>query len=211
MHRGGVREKLVHERPDVGDPFAERRHLQRDALDPVVDVGPEAPRLHLVLERTQRRRDEPDVHRDLRRSPDTHEPPVLEKPEQLHLCGERHLSNLVEKEGASCRRLDLAAGSLARAGESALLVAEELALEQSLRNRRAVDGDEGAVMAMREVVKATREDLLSCAALANERHDDVLAGDEPQHPVELAHGRRVHCGLENYVKLSLRGGHEPVG
>ena len=59
------------------------------------------------------------------------------------------------------------------AGERALLVAEQLGLEQRLRNRRAVDRDERAVGARAERVQRPREQLLAGAALAFEQHGRV--------------------------------------
>ena len=60
-----------------------------------------------------------------------------------------------------------------RAGERALLVAEQLGLEQVLRDRRAVDRDKRAVGARTERVERAREQLLAGAALAFEQHRRV--------------------------------------
>ncbi len=53
-----------------------------------------------------------------------------------------------------------------RAGERALLVAEELGLEQRLGNRGAVDGDERPVGAVARGMQRAREQFLAGAALA---------------------------------------------
>jgi len=50
---------------------------------------------------------------------------------------------------------------LARAGEGAADVAEELGLDQVLGDGRAVDRDEGTVGAWPAVVAGTREELLA--------------------------------------------------
>ena len=54
------------------------------------------------------------------------------------------LADLVEEHGPPGGRLEQAGLGLVGAGERALLVAEQLALEQALGERRAVDGDEAA-------------------------------------------------------------------
>ena len=59
---------------------------------------------------------------------------------------------------------------LDRAGERALLVAEQLALEQLLGNGGAVDRDEIAVRARALRVDGAREQLLAGAALAQHQH-----------------------------------------
>jgi hypothetical protein len=48
----------------------------------------------------------------------------------------RHVADLVEEEGAAVRGLDAPFATAVGAGERALLVSEELALEQRLRDRR---------------------------------------------------------------------------
>ena len=58
---------------------------------------------------------------------------------------ERHVADLVEEEGAAVGLLEAApVAPLVRAGEGALLVAEQLALEERLGQRGAVDRHEGA-------------------------------------------------------------------
>ena len=56
------------------------------------------------------------------------------------------------------------------------LVAEQLALEQVLGNRRAIDGDEPARAARREVVQRAREELLAGAGFAEQHHRGVGRG-----------------------------------
>jgi hypothetical protein len=61
------------------------------------------------------------------------------------------------------RELDLADAVVDRAGERAALVAEELALEQRVRKRRAVDRDEAPVLPLAlEVDRACGELLCRC-------------------------------------------------
>ena len=57
-----------------------------------------------------------------------------------------------------------------RAGERALLVAEQLGLEDRLGDRGAVDRDERALRARAVVVERAREQLLAGAALAEQQH-----------------------------------------
>ena len=58
-----------------------------------------------------------------------------------------HLADLVQEDRSVVRVLELAELALLGAGEGALLEAEELALEQLRRQRRAVDLHEGLVVA----------------------------------------------------------------
>jgi hypothetical protein len=117
---------------------------------------------------------------------------VLEEPQELGLHRHRHLADLVEEQGAAGRRLDLAAGPLGGAGERAALVPEQLALEQRLGDRRAVDRHEGPAPTLRALVDAPRQDLLAGAALAQEGHRDLAGGHGLEQGVDLAHRRRAH-------------------
>jgi hypothetical protein len=96
----------------------------------------------------------------------------LEHAEQFRLHGERHLADLVEEDRAAARRFEEAAVILGRAGERAAAVAEELALEQGLGDRGAVDGEERLVGARRGAVDAARHELLAGAGLALDQHRD---------------------------------------
>src|SRR5207248_3248048 len=80
------------------------------------------------------------------------------------------------EQRAAIRELHLAdAAVLARAGECTLLIAEELGLDQQIRYRRAIHGDEGAFPPRRLVVDRLREQLLAGARFAQDEHGDVMA------------------------------------
>jgi hypothetical protein len=80
------------------------------------------------------------------------------------LLRERHVADFVEKQRAAVGLRDLAgAAALARAGERAVLVAEQLGLDQRIGQRGAVDGDERAVGARRRLVQRAGEPFLAGA------------------------------------------------
>ena len=53
-------------------------------------------------------------------------------PQELHLRGEREVDDLVEKQAPALGKLELALLSLMGAGERALLIAEDLRLDQGV-------------------------------------------------------------------------------
>ena len=69
---------------------------------------------------------------------------LLQEAQQLRLQGHRKIADLVQEQRAAIRGLDLADRALDGARIGALLVAEELALEQRFRDRRAIDGHKPA-------------------------------------------------------------------
>ena len=84
------------------------------------------------------RRDHAHVHADLVVAAEPREGRVLEHLQQLGLRQRAHLGDLVEEQRAAVGHLELARLAGRRAGEGAALVAEQLALEQLARQRRAV-------------------------------------------------------------------------
>src|SRR5690606_28839692 len=116
---------------------------------------------------------------DLERAAATHplEAPLLQHAEQLGLQLGAQLADLVEEERAAVGELEPAALALGRTRERALLVAEQLALEQLLAQRRAVDRHERLRRARAPGVNRARRDLLAGAALAEQQHGGSGARD----------------------------------
>src|SRR6185436_11595342 len=76
---------------------------------------------------------------------------------------------------------------LVRAGERALLVPEQLALEEALRHRRAVLPDEELVAPPRAVVDGRGDELLAGAGLALDEHRHARVDDLVDLLVERTH------------------------
>ena len=112
----------------------------------------------------------------------------LQDAQELRLRLERHVADLVEEERPAVGELDEARLVAVGAAEGAAPVAEELALEQVVRDGGAVDGLE-APAPPRDAVQLARGDLLARARLAEEharelrRRDALeLGGDEVHLP-----------------------------
>ena len=118
-----------------------------DDLEPVVEVFAEIAAHHHLLEVAVRGRHDTHVHLDALVAPQLGELGVLQHVEQLRLQRRLHLADLVEHEGAAVRLLELADAGRRGTGEGTPLVAEELALEEVGRERRAVDLHERTVAA----------------------------------------------------------------
>src|SRR5262249_61286444 len=117
-----------------------------------------------------RRRDLPELYLEWDGAADALEPLLLERAEDLRLEGKRQVADLVEKQRAAMRQLELAGLPVLRAREGALLVAEQFRLEQGFGYRRAVDGDERPIGARAQRMQCASEQLLAGAALALEQH-----------------------------------------
>jgi len=184
-------QEVVHQQRDVVAAAIQGRQIDRDDVQPVVEVGAEAALGHLLLEIAVGRGDHPQV--DLDRLARTHriDLALLQHPQQLDLDGVGRLAYLVEEDGAAlglpAETVMIAVG----AGERSLDVTEELALEQGLGNRAAVDGHEGPAVPFAAVVDRTRDELLAGAAGPGDQHGGRGGGDLVDHLEDGLHARAL--------------------
>ena len=87
------------------------------------------------------------------------------------------------------------------AGEAALLVAEQLALDQARRDRAAVDREEMLAAAPAQVVDGLRHHFLAGAAFAADQHRRRGARDPRHLVVDPAHRRRTAPQLPEVTVL----------
>src|SRR6185436_10230637 len=127
---------------DVARALAQRRKEDLDAAHAVVEIVAKAPVLDRAFELSIRRADDAHVGAAVDGVADAAELAFLQKAKQLRLRGERQLADLVEKQRPAVCRLDQTGAIAIRARERAAHVAEQLALDEVLRKRRAVDRGE---------------------------------------------------------------------
>ncbi len=116
---------------------------------------------------------------------------LLEQPQQLGLQRQRQVADFVEEERAPLGRRDLAGRIPHRAGEGALEMAEQLALQQLGREAGTGDGDERSGGARAVGVDGAGEDSLARAALAPQQDRRFAGGGLEGHVEGLAHRRLV--------------------
>ncbi len=161
--------------------------VKRHHRQPIVEVGSEATGSHLGFEVAVGGRHNAHVDGDRPLSADALQAPLREHAQEPDLQVHRHLADLVEEDGAFVGELEMALARRHRAGEGATLVPEELAFEQALGHRAAVDGDERAARARALGVDRARQPLLADAGLAEDEqravgtHHAARDGDEPLH------------------------------
>src|SRR5690606_4037117 len=128
------------------------------------------------------------------------DPLVLQEAKQLHLKQERNLANFIKEKGTSLSTFDTTLALGMSAGEGAFLMPEEFTLDQRLRDRGAINGDEGPVPAGAAFVNRTRGHLLARPALSQDQYRGLGCGDLPdilkdrlhplagaEHAVEAVH------------------------
>ena len=96
----------------------------------------------------------------------------LDRAQELDLRGQRQFADLVEEQRAAGGFDELAGMALGRAGERALLVAEQDRLDEVVGDGAAVDRDERLGAALAGAVDGARDQLLADAGLALDQHRD---------------------------------------
>ena len=167
--------------------LAERRELDREHGEAVVEVGAERAARDHLLEVPVRRGDDPHVHLHRLGPADALDLALLEGAQQPHL--DRRRARRPPRRGRSCRRppARTAPAPPERAGEGPLLVAEELALDEALRDRAEVHRRRTARRSAGELVDHPREPLLAGAGLAADEHGRGRRRDEPHALEDVAH------------------------
>ena len=132
---------------------------------------------------------------------------LLQHAQDLGLGHRREVGDLVEEQRAAVGQLEPALLAPGGAGEGALLVAEQLGLEQRLGQRRAVDGHERPAPPRRALVDGARHALLARAALALDEHGGRAVGhlvDQRHHPAEGGAGADDRALPEQVVEALLQ-------
>src|SRR5271157_4523729 len=170
-------QEVIGEQRDVILALAERRQRDIDHVYPVEQLLAEASGLDLLFEVAVGRAQNADVEADRLVGAERIAFALLHRAQQLDLERKRQLADLVEEYGAFVRRLQESHLVLCRARECAALVAEQLAFEQVLGQRAAVDRQEAPVGSLRAEMDRARDQFLAGARFAGDKHARVGARD----------------------------------
>ena len=173
-------QKMIRQDRDVIRAFAQRGHMHRKHVEAVIEILAKLALAHVRQQIAVRRRDDADIDLDGAAATDALELALLEHAQELRLQRQRNFAHLVEQERAVVRQLEAALAALRRTGERPALMAEKLALDQVLRNGRAVHLDERLAAPRAAAVEFARDHFLARAALARDEHRRIGG----RHPVD---------------------------
>src|SRR5205807_714824 len=182
----GFAEKLVRQVKDVVS-LPERRQGNPKFVQTVVDILAEPARPDLQLEGNIGGGDDPRGHSDRLLAAERLDLPFLQRAQELRLRGEGKVDNLIEEQASALCKLELPRLSLICAGERALLIAEELRLDQGIRYRAAVDGDERLLASVTELMDRPSNKFLASAGLALDEDSERGVGHLLDLPDNLLH------------------------
>src|SRR5262249_25886773 len=180
-------QKPRRQRPHLLSPLSQWGHPDLYHVKPIVEVLPELAARHGLCQIAIRRGDHARVGGDQPMASHAREPKVLQHMEKLGLQPQGQFGDLVEVDRPFVRVLELPGLTSMGAREGALLVAEELGLEQPLRDRGAVDLDEGPVAAHRCRMDGACDEVLADAAFPANEDGRVRVGDALDYGADGPH------------------------
>src|SRR5262249_30201646 len=163
-------EEMIDENRNLLPPLPQRWDADLDDVQAVVQVLAELMRPHGRLEVAIGRGDEPHVRTDDLLAADARELAVLEHVQELGLKPQRHLTDLVEQQGALIRRLELPGLLAVGPGERSLLVTEQLRLEELAGKGGTIHLQELSLSARRCLVNGPGDHFLADSALPSPQH-----------------------------------------
>src|SRR3989442_2498807 len=161
----GFGEKLVRQVEDV-IALPEGRQGDPEFVQTVIDILAEPASPYLSLEGDIGGGDDPRRHADRLLAADRLDLSLLQRTQELRLRGEGKVDDLIEEKGPPSGKLELPLLALMGSGERALLVTQELRLDQGVRDCAAVDRDERLLAPGTQLMDRASDELLAGAGLA---------------------------------------------
>jgi len=161
--------EMIGEKRNVAAPSPKRRKGDDFERQAVEQVRAEIADIHLHREVRVGRRDDTDIDGERLGGADPSDFTIFDGAEEPVLSRHGKRTEFVQEEGSAIGLFEAAVPGLGRAGEAARLVAEELGLDQCLRQRRAVHDDQRTSPARRQVMKALGDQFLAGSAFSNDK------------------------------------------
>ncbi len=161
----------IREQQGIAATLAQRQHNQRIHRQP-------PPTAHLLGQIAVGRDDQAHIDLVFAVRADALQLAVLQHAQELGLHGERQLADFVQKERAAIGEFEFAAPVGKRARDRAAHVPEQLAFDECIRQRRAVQADERLVGARRRRVYLAGDEFLADARFARDEHGQIARCDD---------------------------------
>src|SRR5215471_4579936 len=133
---------MIRQERDVIGAIAQGRKLEWNNTDTVKQIFPELVFCHHFGKISIGCGNYSNVYRNFLGSSNSADRPLLQDTQQFHLHREARVAHLIKKDGSLVRNFEQPLLVRRRAGKSSSHVAEELALQQGLREGAAIHGYE---------------------------------------------------------------------
>src|SRR5580765_3449253 len=187
VHRlGKLVDKISHQNRDVIAPLAKRRNVNWKNIQPVIEVGAKGSLLHHASQVAIRSCYQTNICANRSRPAQSFKFLLLQNSQQLWLQLQRYVAHFIQKQRALMR--DLKPPDLATDGarKCTALVPEQLALQQTERDRRAIQLYENVVLSRTERMDRSCHQFLSGAGLSLDENRGVIRCDGLYLPQYLA-------------------------
>ncbi len=158
-------------------PLPERRHVNREDVQPIEEIGSKRAGRDCRRQITVRRGNHANVGRNEPVPSDSFKLPFLEHAQQRNLRLGGKVADLVQKNGAGVGEFEASPALLQGARECPLLVAKELRGDKRGRNRGAIHADKSMASALRSLMYGARDQFLPGTGLARNQHCRVGGSD----------------------------------
>src|SRR6202047_1117714 len=163
-------DKAFQQHQNVVLPFAKRGNLDREYVQPVVEVRAKCPACNGGLQIAIRCRYYADIDLNGLRATDALAFALLQHPQECNLSVQRQLPDLVEENISSVRQFKSTEAALHRPGERALFVAKEFGRNQRWGKSCAVHAHEGALRTTRSLMDGARDQFLTSSTLSSNKN-----------------------------------------
>ena len=190
---------MIGEKRDVTGTIAQRRHEDRNHIEPEVEILAEAAASNLTGQVFVGRRQHANVDADTRRAANRLDHLLLKRTQDFRLRLQAHVANLIEEQRSAVGELELAPPLRDGAGERPFHVAEQLALDQLFGDRRAIHLDERSAAPTAERMHAAGNKLLAGSVLTVDEHATVGRSGHGHLLAQLGH----HVALPDHRQPAI--------
>src|SRR3984893_16894305 len=183
-------DKVFQQHQNVVLTFAQRGNLDREYVQPVVEVRAKCPVCHGCFQIAISCRYYADIDFNRLRATDALEFTFLQHPQKCNLSVQRHLADFVEEYGSSVRQFKSTEAALHRPGERALFVAKEFRRNQRWGKSCAVHAHEGALRPARSLMDGAGDQFLTSSSLSTNQNARI-GGRNFQYPSKHSLQRRA--------------------
>src|SRR5690554_4718387 len=184
-------EEVVHQFGDIFRALPERRQAHGDDVETIEKILAKQSGAYQLTQVPVSGRDDPHVGADCFSPPYGRQFALLQHTKQPCLRLEGHVSDFVEKKGATCRLLEAPRFALDRTRKGPPFMAKKLAFDQLPRDSGHVESDEGAMATLSEVVKRAGKQFLPGTGLTMNQDGQIRCHHPSQETIDLLHGCRA--------------------
>src|SRR6202047_1614858 len=194
-------DKVFQQHQNVVLPFAKRGNLDREYVQPVVEVRAKCPACNRGFQIPISCRYYADIDFNGLRATHAFEFTFLQHPQECNLSVQRQLADFVEENGSSVRQFKSAEAALHRPGERPLFVAKEFGGNQRWGKSCAVHAHEGALRPTRSLMDGASDQFLTSSSLSTNQNARIGGSNFRDPRKRLLQPRRGADDLFEHERL----------